>query len=111
MHPGLRAVAFAPFTVALRAFVEVELAGEAQIGLGRLERVLKFLEFIGDDPGFVLLGGPVDDENADESEKRGEGKFAESEILWRDGGHADANSRISRRTTEGRDSPNFERGF
>jgi hypothetical protein len=83
LHPGLGAVAFSVISVALGALVAVDLAGGAQIGFRRLERVLKFLEFVGDDPGFVLLGGPVDDENEDECEKSGEGEFSELEIFWR----------------------------
>jgi hypothetical protein len=87
LHPGLRAVTFATIAVALGAFVAIDFAGGAQIGFRRLERVLKFLKFVGDDPGFVLLGGPVDDKNANEGEKSGEGKFAQLKILWRVGGH------------------------
>jgi hypothetical protein len=73
--------------VALGAFVAIDLAGGEQIGRRRLERVLKCFEFFGDDPGFVLLRCPVHDKNANEDEKSNEGKFAESEILWRVGGH------------------------
>jgi hypothetical protein len=87
LHPGLWAVAFTPIAVALGALFAVDLAGGAQIGVRSLERVLKFLEFIGDDPWSVLLGHPADDQNEDEDEKSGKGKFAEPEILWRIGGH------------------------
>ena len=87
LHPGLRAVAFATIAVALGAFVAIDFAGGAQIGCRRLERVLKCSEFLGDDPGFVLLENPVEDQNADEGKKSSEGQFTEPEILWRVGGH------------------------
>jgi hypothetical protein len=81
LHPGLGAIAFATIAVALGALFAVDFAGGAQIGFGRLERALKFLEFVGDDPRFALLGSPVDDQNENECKKSGEDKSAELEIL------------------------------
>ena len=87
MRPSLGTVPLAAFSVTLCAFVGVDLLGGVQVGLRRRERILEVLIFRGDDPRFILLDEPVDDEHADEKKKRGEKQFAELKRERRVGGH------------------------
>jgi hypothetical protein len=78
--PGLGTVPFAMIAMALGAFLPVKLPGRIQIGFRRKERVLKTLEFLGDDPRFVLLVDKVDDREANEGEGGRKKDFSQFEI-------------------------------
>jgi hypothetical protein len=87
MRPGFGTVAFATVSVALGAFVGIQLAGELEIGFRGLERIFEGLKFFGNDPLLVLFVGGVDQQKADEGKNGGEEDFAGFEISWRGRGH------------------------
>ena len=96
MCPRLGAVAFAMFPVTLGTFICIDLPGGAQDGLRGKQRIPETFVFRRNDPRFVLLVEPVDDQNANEKEKSGEKEFTEFEGERGGGGHGNKkNSRTS----------------
>ena len=102
VHPGFRAVAFAGLAMALRALLGVDLARRAQVGVGGDKRVFKILEFPRNNPGFALLCGPIEDQDADGGKKSGEENLAQLEMRWPFDRHVRGkNSRTSSCGTKG----------
>ena len=78
----------------LRAFIHVDLPRSAQVGLRGRKRSFEALVLFGDNPRFVLLRQPIDNQNANEKKESGEEKFAELEGKRGVGGHGNGkNSR------------------
>jgi hypothetical protein len=87
----------------LGTFIRIDLPGGAQDGLRGKQRIPETFVFLGNDPRFVLLVEPVDDQDANEKEKSGEKEFTEFEGERGGGGHGNReNFRISVRATKGK---------
>lgn len=83
----MRAVPFASVAVTLGALVRVDLPRGIQVRFRRSKGILQALVFRGDDPGFVLLGHPLNHQNANQKEDRGKEKLTEQERARQVRGH------------------------
>ena len=88
MGPGLGAVSFSVLPMALGALLHVNVLRSAEIGPRGRERVLQFLEFLGNDPRLVLLPDGVNERQANQGKQRSEEDFACPEIEQYFGGHS-----------------------
>lgn len=87
MRPGFRAIPFAAVAVTLRAFLRIDLPGGIQVGFGRSQGILQAFVFRGHDPGFVFLGYPVNDQDANEKKESGKENPTEPKRARRMSGH------------------------
>ncbi len=97
MHHRFGAISFATIAMALGALIHINPPGCLQRRFRRLEGILEFFDFFGDNPGPVTLEYRVGNHNANQCKERSENQFASLEVALRVGGHVDEeNSRTSR---------------
>lgn len=111
MRARFGAVSFAAVTVTLRALVRIDLLRGFQVGFGRSQRILQALVFRRDDPGFVFLGYPVNEQNANEKQERGKEKLAKPERAERVGHRNGKNSRTTTSVAKENIVPNISNGI
>lgn len=76
MTARFRAVALAAFPMTLRAFIFVNLPGGPHVRFRGQERIHEALVLRRDNPRFVLLDQPSNDEKANDQEQDGKEQFA-----------------------------------